>query len=83
MGSRLQGKSLSETQSQIRNLLNKKVRISYNDRGKEVGDVGTITSVFNSLFIFEYQRNNRSFKSSFTYTDVMTDVICVEEISKH
>ena len=77
MGSRIHNKSLSETQSQIKALLNKKVKVSYNSRGKEVSDIGIITAVFNSLFIFEYQRNNQQFKASFTYTDVMTEVISV------
>ncbi|MBQ1342321.1 MAG: hypothetical protein IKD99_04705 [Erysipelotrichaceae bacterium] len=79
MGSRIHNKSLSETQSQIKALLNRKVKVSYNSRGREVSDLGTITAVFNSLFIFEYQRNGQQFKASFTYTDVMTEVISVSE----
>ncbi|MBR2702351.1 MAG: hypothetical protein IKE77_09735 [Erysipelotrichaceae bacterium] len=79
MGSRIHNKSLSETQSQIKTLLNKHVKVSYNSRGREVCDIGTITAVFNSLFIFEYQRNGQHFKASFTYTDVMTEVISVSE----
>ena len=83
MGRRITHKSLDETQTQIKALLNHPVRISYNSRGREVSDIGTITAVFNSLFIFEYQRKGQNFKSSFTYSDVMTEEIYVDEYDNH
>ena len=83
MGRRITHKSLDETQTQIKALLNHPVRISYNSRGREVSDVGTITAVFGSLFIFEYQRKGQNFKSSFAYSDVMTEEIYVDEYDNH
>ena len=83
MGRRITHKSLDETQTQIKALLNRPVKISYNSRGREVSDIGTITAVFNSLFVFEYQRKGLNFKSSFTYSDVMTEEIYVDEYDNH
>lgn len=69
--------NLSVTQEQVKNLLYKTVKITYHNRGREVSDIGVITAAFGNIFTFEYERNGQKFKSSFTYSDVMTGGISV------
>lgn len=64
--------NLSVTQEQVKNLLYKTVKITYHNRGREISDVGVITAAFGNIFTFEYERKGQKFKSSFTYSDVMT-----------
>ncbi|MBQ1299801.1 MAG: hypothetical protein IIY25_01660 [Erysipelotrichaceae bacterium] len=51
--------------------------MTYHTRGRELSDTGVITAVFGKIFTFEYERNGQKFKSSFTYTDVMTGGISI------
>ncbi len=74
--------NLSSTQEQIKDLLYKSVKITYHNRGREVSDTGVITAAFGKIFTFEYVRNGQKFKSSFTYTDVMTGGISVNAIEE-
>ena len=71
---------LQLTQEKVRKMLNRQVRVIYNNRGREFSDEGMITAVFNNVFVFEFERNNQKFKASFTYTDVMTGGIELEEM---
>lgn len=73
--------SLSNVQSRINELLNCRVRVTYHNRGKDICDEGVITAAFKNVFVFSYERNGRSFKESFTYSDVMTEEIAIEDIS--
>ena len=73
----VEGNNLDVTQQQVKNLLYKRVKITYHTRGRELSDTGVITAVFGKIFTFEYGRNGQKFKSSFTYTDVMTGGISI------
>ena len=73
----VEGNNLDVTQQQVKNLLYKRVKITYHTRGRELSDKGVITAVFGKIFTFEYERNGQKFKSSFTYTDVMTGGISI------
>ena len=73
----VEGNNLDVTQQQVKNLLYKRVKITYHTRGRELSDTGVITAVFGKIFTFEYERNGQKFKSSFTYTDVMTGGISI------
>ncbi len=72
---------LNNVQARINNLLDKRVRVTYHNRGKDICDEGVITAAFRNIFIFVYERNGRSFRESFTYSDVMTEEIVIDEIS--
>lgn len=71
--------SITNTQQFIQSLVNKKVQVTYHNRGKDICDEGIITNAFKNIFIFEYERNGRVFKESFTYSDVMTEEIVITE----
>ena len=73
----VEGNNLDVTQQQVKNLLYKRVKITYHTRGRELSDTGVITAVFGKIFTFEYERNGQKFNSSFTYTDVMTGGISI------
>ncbi len=73
----VEGNNLDVTQQQVKNLLYKRVKITYHTRGRELSDTGVIAAVFGKIFTFEYERNGQKFKSSFTYTDVMTGGISI------
>lgn len=73
----VEGNNLDVTQQQVKNLLYKRVKITYHTRGRELSDTGVVTAVFGKIFTFEYERNGQKFKSSFTYTDVMTGGISI------
>ena len=73
----VEGNNLDVAQQQVKNLLYKRVKITYHTRGRELSDTGVITAVFGKIFTFEYERNGQKFKSSFTYTDVMTGGISI------
>ena len=62
----VEGNNLDVTQQQVKNLLYKRVKITYHTRGRELSDTGVITAVFGKIFTFEYERNGQKFKSSFT-----------------
>jgi len=72
--------TIRETQEEMKALLNHKITVHYHNRGKDYFDVGEITAVFDNIFIFEYVRSNQTFKSSFTYKDVMTREIIINEL---
>lgn len=72
--------SITNTQTMIRGLINKKVVVTYHNRGKDICDEGVITKAFSNLFMFEYERNGKKFKESFTYSDVMTEEIIIAEV---
>ncbi|MBR0386020.1 MAG: Veg family protein [Erysipelotrichaceae bacterium] len=71
---------LINVQARINKLLDKKVRVTYHNRGKDICDEGIITNAFRNVFVFSYERNGRSFRESFTYSDVMTEEIVIEEV---
>ena len=73
----VEGNNLDVAQQRVKNLLYKRVKITYHTRGRELSDTGVITAVFGKIFTFEYERNGQKFKSSFTYTDVMTGGISI------
>ena len=68
-------KTLAEVQEYVESLNGQPVVIVYNNRGREVKEEGTITNVYKNIFIFSFVRNGQSFKSSFTYSDLLTNVI--------
>ncbi len=70
--------SVADIQNRIKELINKEVTISYQNRGKEKSDKGVITAAYGKIFMFEYERNGKKFKETFSYTDIMTGDIKVE-----
>lgn len=49
-------------------------------RGHDTSSTGVITDVYNSVFIYVYEASGLKFRSSYTYSDVITGEIEIIEI---
>ncbi len=71
-------KTVDQVQQYVESLRGKPVCIFYNSRGQEMKEEGIIINVYRNIFTFEFSRNGQNFKSSFTYSDLLTNIITLE-----
>ncbi len=72
--------TLPEIQQRVKQLLNKKVAITNHLRGRDAVSKGVITAVYKNLFVVEFTKKDDTYTKTFTYSDLISEEIIVEEV---